>query len=54
MCFLCVALRARSNIISCFCDQRAPEESFADLYFQLGNCRIYSISEFELDGGDIM
>lgn len=23
MCFLCVALRARSNIVLCFCDQRA-------------------------------
>lgn len=32
---------------------RVREESFANLYFQLGYCRIYSISDFESDSGDI-
>lgn len=32
---------------------RVREESFVNLYFQPGYCRIYSISDFESDGGDI-
>lgn len=50
MCFLCVALRARSNIVSRSKSYALEKNLLRIFIFSRGDCRIYSISEFESDG----